>query len=93
MKQIITSSQAHQKHRELLNEVALQLKEFTNGKVVDFGEHGFEDMAGQDICGMDSERVYFTNDFEEENSYSLHDLDLLDAIKILGDFEANIYNK
>jgi len=98
MKQIINSREAYDKANDLLNAVVLQLNEYTNGTVIDFGEQGFEDMTGNDVCAMDDEYIYMGNewdakDFDDTNKYPLHELDLMDAIKILGDLEAGVILK
>lgn len=93
MKQIISSRQAYDKVNSLLQDVITQLREYTQGKVIDFGEQCFEDMAGNDICAIDNENVYTGveyDEFEEVEKYPLHDLALLDAIKILSDLEAGV---
>jgi len=84
MSQIINSKEAHNKYRDLLETCILQLNQFTQGKVIDLGENGFEDEAGNDIIGLDDNYVYF-NGFSD--TYSLHELGLLDAIKLVGDLE------
>jgi len=81
---IITSLEAHNKYIVLLQDCILQLNQFTQGKVIDLGENGFEDMSHNDICGLDDNYVYFNN---FADNYSLHELDVLDAIKIVGDLE------
>lgn len=81
---IITSRQAYDKYNELLQYCIQQLNQFTQGKVIYLGENGFEDMSHNDICGLDDNYVYFNN---FEDNYSLHELDVLDAIKIVGDLE------
>ena len=81
---IITSKQAYDKHRELLGYCIQQLNQFTAGKIIDLGEMGFEDTSHNDICGIDDNYVYFDN-FKE--TYSLHELDILDAMKLVADLE------
>ncbi|MES2287355.1 MAG: hypothetical protein V4547_16805 [Bacteroidota bacterium] len=94
MKQIINSSQAYDKANSILTDVLLQIKEHTQGELIPFEEQSFEDMSGNEICGIDDENVYmgFNLDPQLTETYPLHDLDLFDAIKILGDLEAGVYS-
>lgn len=92
MKQIIYSREGYDKYNDLLQTVILQLNEYTNGERVEFGEQGFEDMNGVDIRGIDDESIY-VNEGNDDETYPLHELDLMDALKILGDFEGGIYKK
>lgn len=96
MKQIISSREAYEKYNEILTNVILQLREYIGSGVVDFSEQSFEDMAGNDLCAIDEEKVYIGSEYEEgemPETYPLHELDLLDAIKILGDFESGVIAK
>lgn len=88
METIITSREAYDKYNQLLSTVIIQIQEYAGDNIIDFEENGFEDLSGNDIYGVDNEKVYMNDgDFTEKNSYSLHELDLLDAIKIIGDLE------
>jgi len=96
MKQIINSREAYDKVNDLLDNIILQLREYIGSGIVDFGEQSFEDTAGNDLCAIDETRVYMGNYYEEgetHETYPLHELDLLDAIKILGDFESGVISK
>ncbi len=94
MQQIINSREAYDKVNDLLNNIILQLNEYTAGEVIDFDEQLFEDSAGNYLCGMDDENVYMGTSMEDKNeTYPLHGLDLLDAIKILGDLESGTIKK
>jgi len=81
---IITAKQAYDKHRELLEYCIQQLNQFTNGEIIDLDDMGFEDTSHNNICGIDDNYVYFDN-FKE--TYSLYELDILDAMKLVGDLE------
>lgn len=91
MGQIILSRHAMEKYDDLLQTIILQLNEYTKGRIIDFGNQGFEDISGNDICGIDDENVYIDYDFEDlDNAYPLHELDLMDAIRILENFENKV---
>lgn len=90
MEQIINSREAYDKYNSLLDTIVIQLQEYTAGEKIEFEEQGFEDVAGNDICGMDDENVYME---ASDETYPLHELDILDAIKILGDLEAGVIKK
>jgi len=83
---LFTSKIAYEKYNSLLQECIDKLREFAGDKVIDLEDNGFEDMSGNDICGLDKEKVYTENN---SLGYPLHEIDLLDAIKIIGDLEGN----
>ena len=86
---IITSKDAYSKLSELQTSCVLQIQQFIGDipNKIKFEENGFEDLSGNDIEGVDKENVYFNN---FEDSYPLHQLDLIDAIRIITIFEETL---
>ncbi len=80
----LTSKDSYNRYNSLLEDIIMELNKFTEGKRIDFGDNGFEDVSKNDLCGIDDNYVYLNN---FEDNYSLYELDALDAIKILGDLE------
>ena len=86
---------AYKKYNELFYGVLAAIRKHIKEdkeELIEFGENGFEDDANNDLCAIDTENVYFGTETADgyEDSYPLSELSLLDAIKILGDFESNV---
>ena len=77
---ITTSSEFYDAERALRDKVLETIRKLVGEKKVDFGEQGFDDEAGNELCGIDKENVYFNNGKDE---YPVTDLGLLDAIYII----------